>query len=59
MIHMLLEPGVLTFNAHIFCLIRRNVLNANWTFLAGQSAGAHLPTCSLIMQAKNNSLMTL
>jgi len=49
---MLLELGVLTFSAHIFCLIRRNVLNASWTFLVGQSTRAHLLVCSLIMQAK-------
>jgi hypothetical protein len=52
MIHLLLEPGVLTFSAHIFRLIRRNVLNASWTFLASQSTRAHLLACSLMMQAK-------
>jgi prenylcysteine alpha-carboxyl methylesterase len=42
----------MTCCAHIFRLIRSNVLNASRIFLAGQSAGAHLAACSLIMQAK-------
>jgi hypothetical protein len=49
---MFFDLGVLTFSAHIFHLIRRNVLNASWTFLTSQSARAHLLACSLIMQAK-------
>ncbi len=51
MIHMFLKLGVLTFNAHIFRLIRRNVLNASQIFLAGQLVGAHLTVCSLMIQS--------